>query len=211
MTDRAAFLTRLGEALDRRPRDPVPRAPLLAEALVRRVAAGSLLVDRFLAEVAAAGGETARAPIAELASITAARLATLGIHHAILDADAERLGMREACDRAGIVLVPLAEAPEAAAGITGVVAAVAETGTVVLDAAPGTPRGTSLLPTTHVAIVLEEQILPDLIDALRLPGEMPSSRVWVTGPSKTADIEGVLVTGVHGPARWIVVVGTGSG
>ena len=209
MTDRATFLTRIGEALGRRPRDPVAPPPSLDEGCVRRVSADDPLLERFVAEVLAVGGEILRGPAAVLPATIAARLSSLGIHDVVLDEGAMRLGIGEACEREGLRRHPLDSAPEDAAGITTVRGAIAETGSVILDAARGSPRGVSLLPRTHVAVVLEAQLVPDLCDALALPGPTPSARVWVTGPSKTADIEGVLVTGVHGPGRWIVAVAEG--
>ena len=89
-------------------------------------------------------------------------------------------------------------------GITGVHGALAETGTLVVYSDAQNSRGLSLVPPLHVAIVRKNDILPDMLDLwARLKGipntELPSNIVFITGPSKTADIEGELVTGVHGP------------
>ncbi|MBW7904593.1 MAG: lactate utilization protein [Phycisphaerae bacterium] len=105
-----------------------------------------------------------------------------------------------------------AELFAAGATITGVAAAIAETGSLIWHAGPGAPRAATLVPPLHVAVVAVEQIVPDLHDYLaslspvvpaplsaRTP--LPSHLNIITGPSKTADIEGVLVTGVHGPGR----------
>ena len=210
MTDRATFLTRIGEALGRRPRDPVPPPPALDEALVRRVEDSDAKVERFLAEVVAAGGEAIDAPAGVLPATIGARLSELGVTEVTLDLEAERLGLGEACARVGLTPVPPEGAVQPDAGITGATRAIAETGTVVLDASRGNPRGVSLRPRIHVAVVLESRIVPDLVDALRGSDAMPSARTWVTGPSKTADIEGILVTGVHGPETWIVAVARGA-
>lgn len=93
--------------------------------------------------------------------------------------------------------------------ITGVVAAIAETGTLVCESGPAVARGSSLIPPVHIAVVGAGQLLPDLHDyAERLSGRssLPASIVLISGPSKTADIEGVLVTGVHGPGDVHVVL-----
>ena len=86
-------------------------------------------------------------------------------------------------------------------GITDVAAALAETGSLILRSDAEHSRGAHLAPPTHIAIVHARQILADMLDLF--PDEhidpMPSSMVIITGPSKTADIEGVLITGVHGP------------
>jgi L-lactate utilization protein LutC len=88
---------------------------------------------------------------------------------------------------------------------------IAETGSVVLMAAPEQPRSLSLLPPVYVAVAEASQILPDLFDLFRLAewsklSALPSCMSLVTGPSKTGDIELRLVTGVHGPGEVHVVV-----
>lgn len=93
--------------------------------------------------------------------------------------------------------------------ITGVAAAIAETGTIACEARPIIARGSSLIPPVHIAVVAAEQLLPDLCDyfnVLSKRSELPADASLITGPSKTADIEGVLVTGVHGPATVHVVL-----
>jgi L-lactate dehydrogenase complex protein LldG len=92
-------------------------------------------------------------------------------------------------------------------GITGVEAAVAETGSLVCTSGSQQWRGLSLIPPVHVAILRAEQIVPDLLDLLAGPNpDLPAALTLVSGPSKTADIEGILITGVHGPGRVHVVV-----
>lgn len=96
-------------------------------------------------------------------------------------------------------------------GITSADYALAETGTLALFAKPGQERLASLAPPLHVAIVRRRQVLADLFDLFeRLqvagPTNLPSNLVFITGPSKTGDIELRLVTGVHGPREWHVIV-----
>lgn len=89
------------------------------------------------------------------------------------------------------------------AAVTGVAAAIAEHGSLVCESGPARARGSSLIPPVHVAVVSAAQVLPDLCDyfaVLSRRSRMPAAVSLITGPSKTADIEGVLVTGVHGPA-----------
>jgi L-lactate dehydrogenase complex protein LldG len=67
----------------------------------------------------------------------------------------------------------------------------------------------SLLPPLHIAVVPESRIignLDDLLTTLPLPAEQTSSMVLITGPSRTGDIEQILVRGVHGPGELHVVV-----
>lgn len=105
----------------------------------------------------------------------------------------------------------LAAILDADVGISSVDYAVAETGSLVVCSKPGQERMTSLLPPVHVALVDEAQIVPDLYDVFsglqkNDPLALPSNLAFITGPSKTGDIELQLTTGVHGPGRWIVVV-----
>ncbi|MFO7173005.1 MAG: lactate utilization protein [Bacillota bacterium] len=105
-----------------------------------------------------------------------------------------------------------AAAARAGAGITGVDWALAAAGTLVLMSRPGRPRSLSLLPPLHVAVITEDQLLPDLPDLFRhlsrmaAAGEMPGSLNLITGPSRTADIEHTLVRRVHGPGELLAVV-----
>jgi L-lactate dehydrogenase complex protein LldG len=86
-------------------------------------------------------------------------------------------------------------------GITDVTYAVAETGSLVIKTTAAHGRGLSLVPMFHVAVVERSQILPDLVDLFtRLASEGAGNNVLlISGPSKTADIEMNVVTGVHGP------------
>lgn len=95
-------------------------------------------------------------------------------------------------------------------GITGVFCAVAETGTLMLLSGPRTPGATSLLPETHVALVRAGQLVRSMEDAWeRVRGEygkLPRAVNFVSGPSRTADIEQTLTLGAHGPYRVHVVL-----
>ena len=67
----------------------------------------------------------------------------------------------------------------------------------------------SLLPAAHIAIVARDRLLTgldELLSTLPQPAEQTSSMVLITGPSRTADIEQILVRGVHGPGEIHVVV-----
>jgi L-lactate utilization protein LutC len=97
----------------------------------------------------------------------------------------------------------------AACGITACDYALAETGTLVMLSGPQEARMISLLPPTHIAIVQRERLvtgLDELLNLLPHPAELTSSMVLITGPSRTADIEQILVRGVHGPGEIHVVV-----
>jgi L-lactate dehydrogenase complex protein LldG len=96
-------------------------------------------------------------------------------------------------------------------GVSGVDHAIADTGTLVLLARTGQARSVSLLPPVHVAVVRPGQILSSLDDLFPVlrhdgKGELASAVTFITGPSRTADIELTLVVGVHGPQELHVVL-----
>jgi L-lactate utilization protein LutC len=94
-------------------------------------------------------------------------------------------------------------------GITSADYALADTGTLVMLASPQEARLISLLPPVHIAVVARARVLTSLDELLTLlprPAEQTSSMVLITGPSRTADIEQILVRGVHGPGQITVVL-----
>ncbi len=91
-------------------------------------------------------------------------------------------------------------------GITRASGAIAETGTLIVTDEGTTRRLAALAPWTHVAAVRKENIFPDLPSAVSAMPNDPNV-VWISGPSKTADVEGILIEGVHGPGEqiaWLV-------
>jgi len=103
---------------------------------------------------------------------------------------------REACTAADV-------------GITSVDYALAQTGTFVMMASQENPRLASLLPLIHIAVIPRSRIvgnLDTLLGVLPAPAEQTSSMVLITGPSRTADIEQILVRGVHGPGEVYAVI-----
>lgn len=90
-------------------------------------------------------------------------------------------------------------------GITAAVGAIAETGTIILSDHTTSSRLGALAPWLHVAVLRRETIFPDLTAAITaLPAD--PNIVWVTGPSKTADVEGILIEGVHGPGVQVALL-----
>jgi L-lactate dehydrogenase complex protein LldG len=204
------------------PRPPRPREA--AEAIARQMAERwQEALARFRAEFEAVGGVFHRVErltevpgvIAQVARAQGARelvawepaalgldlapaLGPLGI--AVTGAPAgagapARQAHREAAARAGV-------------GVTGADIVLAETGTLVLISGAGRPRSTSLLPDTHVAIFGKDRLVETLeqvgviLEALHAdPAQAPGGAVvnFITGPSRTADIELTLTRGVHGP------------
>lgn len=104
-------------------------------------------------------------------------------------------------------------------GVSRAFAGVAETGTLVLLSGPGNPTTLNFLPPTHVVVISAAEITGDyerVWDRLRAEhtGEetdgggrfMPRTVNWITGPSRTADIEQTLLLGAHGPQRLHIVI-----
>ena len=97
-------------------------------------------------------------------------------------------------------------------GITGSFCAIAETGTLMLLSGPETPGTVSLLPETHIAVVAAARIVPGMEEAWNLVraerGDLPRAVSFISGPSRTGDIEQTIVLGAHGPYRvHLVIVG----
>jgi len=95
-------------------------------------------------------------------------------------------------------------------GVTGAFCAIAETGTLMLLGGARTPATTSLLPETHVAIVDPGRIVATMEDAWGLMreavGQPPRAVNFISGPSRTADIEQTVTLGAHGPYRVLLII-----
>ncbi len=115
---------------------------------------------------------------------------------------------------AGIEVQARAARGEDMVGITGAFAGIAETGTLMLLSGPQTPATVSLLPETHIAVVDKSRIVATMEDAwdrLRVEhGKLPRAVNFISGPSRTADVEQTVTLGAHGPYRvLIIIVGEG--
>jgi L-lactate dehydrogenase complex protein LldG len=89
-------------------------------------------------------------------------------------------------------------------GVTGADYALADTGSLVMISSKEEARMISLLPPVHIALVRKERLLTSLDELFAVepvPSARTSSMVIITGPSRTADIEQMLVRGVHGPGQ----------
>ena len=95
-------------------------------------------------------------------------------------------------------------------GITRAAGAIAETGTVILRDAETSSRLGALAPWTHLAVFPRAKLYATVAEAAAILGQDPHI-TWVTGPSKTADVEGILIEGVHGPGRQLAVAADGIG
>jgi L-lactate dehydrogenase complex protein LldG len=106
---------------------------------------------------------------------------------------------------AGIEIVVREARDEDYVGITGAFCAIAETGTLVTLSGPRTPATVSLLPETHIAIMRATRIVRAMEEAWQLlrsdAGVLPRAVNFISGPSRSADIEQTVTLGVHGPYR----------
>ncbi len=99
--------------------------------------------------------------------------------------------------------------PDDTVSLTPCFAAVAETGTLMLLSGPETPTTLNFLPDTHIAVVRADQVVAtyeDGWDRLRADRALPRAVNFITGPSRTGDIEQRIVLGAHGPRRLHIVV-----
>jgi len=100
-------------------------------------------------------------------------------------------------------------------GITGAYCAIAETGTLMTLSGRDTPATASLLPETHVAIVRQSRVVRGMEEAWQLAreelGALPRAVNFISGPSRTADIEQTVTLGAHGPYRVHIILISGGG
>ncbi|HUF93585.1 MAG TPA: lactate utilization protein [Candidatus Limnocylindria bacterium] len=210
-----------------RPARPRERVELLRRELAERWPA---TLEQFRAELERVGGVFYRVPTAaEVPAVIGGLARARGFtslvswHEAALGAQCTRglaaFGLDVQAMPAGVPAMPERDrlrAVVAAAdlGLTGVDLAIAETGTLVLLSGAGRPRTTSLLPTVHVA-VFDKDVLVESLEQVGLfleawhegeaPGERGAVINFITGPSRTADIELTLTRGVHGPKEVHVI------
>jgi len=204
MNSREQILGRVKEALAPLPkRAPLPDVPVSLFAPVSGVSAQqstNQLWDQFAEALRTVHGTPVDSP-SELFALLVKGGYTSGYCDPQLWPELERyapstITVQTAFDRARV--------DDYAFGITTAAGAIAATGTLIL-----TDRGTSsrlgaLAPWVHVAVLRPDSIFTDIASAVAaLPAD--PNVVWVTGPSKTADVEGILIEGVHGPGIQIAL------
>jgi L-lactate dehydrogenase complex protein LldG len=123
--------------------------------------------------------------------------------HGVLDGIAERFEVLRPQDSRWRERLP-----QAAVGLTGADVAAAAEGALALAAAPGAPRAVSVVPPAHVCVLDAGSVEADFATAVaRLAREpLPSALTWITGPSRTGDLEMQLTHGIHGPLTVDVVI-----
>lgn len=97
------------------------------------------------------------------------------------------------------------------AGLTGCEALIAQTGSVLVSAPSAGGRALSVLPPHHIVLARRSQVVPDLSVALqrvqeKYQGKFPSMLSFISGPSRTGDIERILVLGAHGPKKLTILL-----
>jgi L-lactate dehydrogenase complex protein LldG len=202
---RTAILARLAAAQRTARLPPVGEPPPAPVPALEPAA----LLERFRAELEALG---VAGHVEGSAEAVRERVTALTAGRRVLSWDPDQLPYGIGAGLSDPVLGRSPRDQQAAAeiGLTGCDAALAETGTLVLLTAAGRSRTVSLLPPVHVAVVKREDLVFGMGQFLASPaGRAAASAVctFVTGPSRTADIELTLTLGVHGPGQVIVVVG----
>jgi L-lactate dehydrogenase complex protein LldG len=146
----------------------------------------------------------------ELVPLLAALVEERQVTRAVVSADAEARTAGEMVEVFGVEVATatVEVAADAQLGITGAAIGIAATGSLVLASGPSGGRTASLLPANHLCLIHEHQLVATTRDAVHwVAGDGESSNVvFVTGPSRSADIEQLLVTGVHGPTIVDVVL-----
>ncbi len=225
MSSREQILDKLRRA--RRPFDDAPPRPnTYLNVTVQDDETPDALLERFTKELTNLSGEVF--PVRGNAAARKKVLQLLEQHQAksILAWDFAYIpvdGLEEAIRAAGIEIIhpdtrdemrmeTLTASAEAQVGLTGADAAAATTGTLIFTTAPGKGRLPTVLAPVHIAVITLDQIVPRLeswVAAQRaqgLPLREHANFCFVTGPSRTGDIEMQLVLGVHGPGKIQVIV-----
>ncbi len=208
MRAKDAVLLRIRDALSRSQHEPAPEPPrdYRTSSDLDEDAVVEILVDRLVDYRAAVH----RCTPAELARLVGE-----------LTADAGSVVVPPGLDPAWLTEVtgdvrtdspdaPLSHTELDAVGavVTAARVAIAESGTIVLDAQPDQGRrAISLVPDHHVCVLRTEQVVATVPEGIAVLGRHPTRPLtWIAGPSATSDIELVRVEGVHGPRRLDVVL-----
>jgi L-lactate dehydrogenase complex protein LldG len=170
------------------------------------------LLRCFAATAQAATVTVETTPAAAVApSILAALVERHNVKRAVLSAEPEAQGCRAALEALGVSVADhtaTAVAADADLGVTSAVAGVAATGSLVVSSRAARGRSASLLPRVHLCVLPLERLVATPADILRggRSHPPPSNLVFITGPSRTGDIEQIMTLGVHGPTAVHVIV-----
>ena len=166
-------------------------------------------IERFLGEIKKLSGVSQKLSPSEIDSALKTLVEEQNIHKATVweTSHLRQLGITEILNSLGVELVsPNANKHDMALcdlGITEADYLLPETGTLVLHSSSEKPRAVSLLPRVHLAIVRPEMLRPDMHQVFA-EAKDGNYLVFITGPSRTADIELTVTLGVHGPKNLYV-------
>ena len=204
MSARDEILARIRTALADVPADEAPAAP------APHVDPAPGDVDRFAERAADYRATVVRVAAAEVATAVAAACERHAARRLLVPEGVPSTYAPEGLE----LLVDTAEAPldrDTVAGADGVLTtcalAIAETGTIILDAGPGQGRrALTLLPDLHICVVPTDRIVANVPDAIARLDGASAPITFISGPSATSDIELNRVEGVHGPRRLEIIV-----
>ena len=204
MNAREQILADVQIALHRKSDSQVAAMPASARVAPRPAGNRDSEISMLLSEISKLGAATGRLQKSELKNALGTLVKEQKVEKAVLWKTEElaALGIAPRLTELGVQFIsPHADKREIAEcdlGVTGVDFAFPETGTLMLRASSDQPRVVSLLPRVHLAIFSPAALCADLSPAF---AEAKSSNYWVfiTGPSRTADIELTVTIGVHGP------------
>ena len=214
---RTEVLGRIRSALADVPVGETPGAvPVARDYLRNDASAPEARIERFLERVAEYKAAVHRVKAADLPAAIASACAARGVKRLAVPPDLPAEWLPE-----GVVV--LRDTGQALTNdqldtsdgvLTACALAIAQTGTIVLDSGPGQGRrALTLLPDYHLCVVLEDQIVglvPEAVARLvESPGAVRRPLTWISGPSATSDIELSRVEGVHGPRTLEVLVVAG--
>jgi L-lactate dehydrogenase complex protein LldG len=192
-----------GASLDH-PTNNVPRSTVGLDDFIQEVEALSGVVIR-----AAGAAEAAQ----QVASLCQERSWTQALTWAMDDIGVA--GLADALKAAGVEAITAGNPDnlkEIPVGITGAEAGLADTGSLVVQNGPGCSSLASLLPPVHIALLQADAIFPDMLTYWESTGDaaahlkQTSQHIFISGPSRTADIEQRLTLGVHGPRELYVII-----
>ncbi|HSO13164.1 MAG TPA: lactate utilization protein, partial [Anaerolineales bacterium] len=156
-------------------------------------------VDQFIEELTKVNGQIIRATENEVTNKVIEFLKSRGISHIHLEPNVLE---ENALQKAGITISHGVDAA-IRAGVTKAICGLADTGSVLEADGDGGKLFASLLPEIHLAVLHESDIYPSLENAIQLTRGTRSA-VFITGPSRTGDIEMSHTIGVHGPGEIII-------
>lgn len=200
-------IDRIRRSLGRTAQTPIDPRPAIYES--RQLASSDSEAERFLEEIRKLSGVAQKLSSPELDSALKALVTEQNIHKATVweTSHLRQLGITEILNAMGVELVsPNASKHEMAScdlGITEADYLLPETGTLVLRSSAEKPRAVSLLPRIHLAIVRPDMLRADLHQVFA-EAKNQHYLVFITGPSRTADIELTVTLGVHGPRNLYV-------